>query len=147
MSSASCGEKKRLSRPSRSSSATLSRTRRSSVWLHSTSSVVEALLLEARADPGPQERRVEGLRQVVRRAQLDAADHAVELVHRRDHDHRDRPEPVVGLQPLQHLVAVQLRHHDVQQEEVERARPEKLERLAAVAAVATLVYPRDGDAG
>ena len=146
MSSARWGEKKRFSRPSRSTSATFSRTRSSSVRLQLEQLVVEALLLEAGADAGSQEDRVERLRQVVRRAQLDAADDALQLVHGRDHDHGDGPQPVVGLELLQHLVAVDLRHHDVQQNEVERARSQQLQRLATVPRGADVRVPLTAEA-
>ena len=51
--------------------------------------IAQALLLEAGADPRPEQHAVERLRQIVLGAELDAADHALDLVHGRDHDHRD----------------------------------------------------------
>ena len=50
--------------------------------------VVQALALERGADARPEQHRVERLRQIVLGAELDAADHAVQLRDRRDHDHR-----------------------------------------------------------
>jgi hypothetical protein len=42
--------------------------------------VVQSLLLQASADAGPQQHRIERLGQVVLRAHLDAAHHALQLV-------------------------------------------------------------------
>ena len=70
-----------------------------------------ALALEAGVDAGAQQHEVERLRQVILGAHLDAADHRLGLAEARDHDHRDAVEPLVGLQPLEHLDAVHLRHH------------------------------------
>ena len=53
-------------------------------------------------------------------------------VHGRDHDHRDMPQLLVGLELLEHLVAVQLRHHDVQQDEIEPLGAEAVQRLPSV---------------
>ncbi len=95
ISSASCGEKKRFSRPSRSTCATCSATRCSSGRFHSASSremlrfpVAQPLLLEAGADARPQQHGVERLGKVVLRPQLDAAHDAVDLVEGRDHQDR-----------------------------------------------------------
>ena len=81
--------------------------------------VVQALLLQAGADPRLQEHRVERLGQVVLGAELDAAHHAVHLVQRRDHEDRDVAQRGIGLEPLEHGIAVQVRHHDVEQHEVD----------------------------
>ncbi len=94
--------------------------------------VAQALLLEARADARVQQHRVDRLRQVVLGAHLDAVDDAVELVERRRHDHRDLAEVRVVLQLREHLVAVELGHQDVEQQQVEALRPQQVERLAAV---------------
>ena len=51
--------------------------------------VVQPLLRQARVDPRAQDHRIERLREVVVGAGLDAANDAVDLVDRRDHDHRD----------------------------------------------------------
>ena len=78
-----------------------------------------ALALEAGIDAGAQEHEVERLRQVVLGARLDAADHRLGLAQARDHDHRDAVEPLVGLQPLEHLEAVHVGHQQVEEDEVE----------------------------
>jgi hypothetical protein len=82
--------------------------------------VAETLLLEAGANPGVQQDRVEGFGQVVLGAQLDATDDAVGVVQGRDHDYRDVSERRVILHALQDLVAVEPRHHDVQEHQVVR---------------------------
>ena len=76
--------------------------------------------------------RVDRLGQVVLGAHLDALDHAVELVERRRHDHRDVAEMRVELQLRQHLVTVELGHQDVEQHQVEVLATQQVERLAAV---------------
>ncbi len=82
--------------------------------------VVPALLLQARPDPRLEQHRIEGLGQVVLGAELDAAEHAVELVEGRDHDHRQVAKRGVGLDLPEHAIAVELRHHDVEQDEIDR---------------------------
>ena len=76
--------------------------------------------------------RVERLRQVVVRADLDAADDALELVDGRDHDHRQVLQLGIGLEPLEHGDAVELWHDDVEQDDVRRLLAAALQRLAAV---------------
>ena len=140
ISSASWGEKKRLSRPSRSSWPTCSATRCSSVRFHSASSrrggglllVAQPLLLEAGADARAQQHGVEGLGQIVLGAQLDAADDAV-------HSRRARRSSARGCRAAsgppscarEHLVAVEARHHHVEQHEVDRGAGAALERRQA----------------
>ncbi len=57
---------------------------------------------------------------------------AVELIERRDHDHRQVPQLRVHLHALQHLIAIELRHHDVEEHEIDRLASEPLERRQAV---------------
>ena len=93
--------------------------------------IAEALLLQARADARAEQHRVEGLRQVVLRAELDAPHHAVHLVERRDHQDGQLPQRRVALELPEHLVAVDAGHHDVEQDQVDgrrRVTPEGLER-------------------
>ena len=94
--------------------------------------IPELLLLQARPDPRAEQHRVERLGQVVRRSPLNAADHAVHLIQAGDDDDRDRPQLRIRLHPLQHRVAVHLRHHHVQQHQVERRLGHALQRLHAV---------------
>ena len=49
---------------------------------------------------------------------------------------------VVGLQALEHLVAVHLGHHDVEQDQIERPARDQLERLAAVGRDRDVLSPR-----
>src|SRR5262245_32484371 len=51
--------------------------------------------------------------QVVLGAKFDAANNAVELTDRRDHDDWNIAQPRTGSYALQHFVSVQVRHHDV----------------------------------
>ena len=91
--------------------------------------IAQALLLQARAHPRAQQHRVEGLGEIVLRAQLDAADHRVHLVERRDHQDGDVAQLGVRLELAQHLGAALARHQHVEQDEVEGARAERLEGL------------------
>jgi len=93
--------------------------------------VAQPLLLQARADARLEEHGLEGLRQVVLGAALDAAHHAGQVVERGDHDHGHVARARVGLDALEHGEAVELRHHHVEQDEVERRRREHLEGAAA----------------
>ncbi len=94
--------------------------------------VLEPFLLERRGHARAQHHGVERLGKVVGGAELDRAGDAFDLVDRGDHDDRDRPERRVLAHPLQHLEAVHLRHHDVEEHEVDLARAEDFEGLAAV---------------
>src|SRR6266498_5777338 len=94
--------------------------------------VVEALLGQCGSDPSVQEDRMEGLGEVILGAHLDAADNAVDLVDRRDHDHRHVPKRGITLQSLEYRAAVELGHDDVKQDNVERILPQNVERLPAV---------------
>ena len=83
--------------------------------------VAESLLLQAGADAGLQQYRVQRLEEVVLGAHLDAAGDAVHLFHRRHHHDREVAEARVRGQGLQHLVAVHLGHLDVEQDQIDRA--------------------------
>jgi hypothetical protein len=65
------------------------------------------------------------------RARLDAPDHAVGLLQAGDHDHRDVVQPLIGLEPFEHLEAIQLGHQEIEQNEVELLDRENLQRPAA----------------
>ncbi len=94
--------------------------------------VVEALLREPGVDPCPQQHRVERLRQVVVGADLDATYDAVDLVDGRDHDDRDVRGARRRLETLERLDAVELRHEDVEQDDVAGSCGEQVERFATV---------------
>ena len=96
--------------------------------------VVEPLPRERRRDPRLEDRRIDRLRQVVRRAHLEAPDDAVQLVDAGDHLVR-RLHPRVVAELGEHLVAVHLRHDDVKEDHVDRRNirvAQTGERLAAV---------------
>ena len=87
--------------------------------------------VKGKADPSePHERR--GGAGPVRRREAAFPQGSGQLVDGRDHDHWDVSELIVGLELLEYLIAVQLRHHDVEEHEIERPRPEPLQRLPAV---------------
>ena len=74
---------------------------------------------ERARQPRLEDRRVERLRQVVGRPELDAADDALELVDAGDHDHGEVTERLVGLDAFERLVPVELRHHHVEEHDIE----------------------------
>src|SRR6188472_4182536 len=88
--------------------------------------LVEAYLREARADTWTKQHRIERLWQVVIRADLDATDDALGLVDARDHDHRNILQRGVALYVLQYRDAVELRHDNVEQDDVVRVVVEQL---------------------
>ena len=58
--------------------------------------VVKPFAFEAGTDPGAQQGRIEGLRQVVLGAQFDTANDAVDLIDGRNHDHWDVPQALLA---------------------------------------------------
>ena len=101
--------------------------------------VMKPLLREARVDPGSQDHRIERLRKVVVRADLDTTDDAVDLVDRRDHDHRDVVSIGHLLEPPEYRHTVEPRHHDVEQDHIGRLLREQLQRLGAILGGADVV--------
>ena len=93
--------------------------------------VPEALLLEAGADPGTEQHGVARLGEIVLGPELDRADDAGRLVERRDHQDRDVAPVRVLLEPRQHRGPVEVRHHDVEEDEVDRLGLEDRERLGS----------------
>lgn len=93
--------------------------------------IPQPLLFEAGADARAQLGRIEGFGQVILGAGVEAAHDARRLVQRRDHDHRESGGPRRRLDPLQDLVAVDLGHHQVEQDQVERALRQQFQCLEA----------------
>src|SRR5262249_3031037 len=60
------------------------------------------------------------------------ADDAVDLVDGGNHDHGDVPQLLVRLHGREHLVAVHVRHHDVEQHEIEPPGVEQVQSLTGV---------------
>ena len=130
MSSASCGEKKRRSRPTRSSSPTCSATRRSSEAFQSLTSAASVstvscrrLILQHRAYTGGQCGVVDRFGQVLIAAGLEPRDHVLGIRHRGHHDDRRERERGIGAQAPTHLKAVELGHHDVEQYQIRSMLP------------------------
>jgi hypothetical protein len=92
----------------------------------------QALLLQRRAHPRPQQHGVEGLGQVVLGAEFDPFHHVVQVGQGRDHDDRNPPQPGIGLDPGQGLEAVQFRHHGVEQDQVEALGRQQVQGQEAV---------------
>jgi hypothetical protein len=89
--------------------------------------VVQPLSRQTAVDPSPQKHRVEGLRQVVLGPQLDSAHDALHVLERRDHDDRDVAQLAVRLHLREYLEAVDLRHDDVEQDDVKGFRTQNLQ--------------------
>ena len=81
--------------------------------------VAQALLAERGRDPRSEDRRVDGLRQVVRRAHLDAAHHAVQFIDAGDDDDGQIEQRRIGLERRERFVAIHLRHDDVEEDDVD----------------------------
>ena len=94
--------------------------------------IVQPLSCQTAVDPSPQKHGVEGLRQVVLGPQLDAAHDALDVLERGDHDHRDVAQLAVRLHLREHLEAVDLRHDDVEQDDVEGFRTQNLQCPTAI---------------
>ena len=87
---------------------------------------------DLRADARQRDREVDGLRDVVVRAQIERFDDVFAPVLGRDHDHRqigDRPHLA---QPAERFDAAHARHHDVEQYGVDPAFADDLKRVRAV---------------
>jgi hypothetical protein len=80
--------------------------------------VAQSLLRQARRDTSPQEHGVEGLGDVVVRPHVQALHHAVDLVDGGDHDDGHVAKPLVGFHALEHPVAVEPGHQDIEEHEV-----------------------------
>ena len=123
--SASCGEKKRLRRPRRSSWRDLLAHPRlerpvpvRELGGLLLDGVVELLDAEEGADAGQQLRLVHGLGQEVVGARLEPLDALLRRVERGHHHHRQDARGGIGADGAAHLVAAHLRHHHVEQHEV-----------------------------
>jgi len=67
-------------------------------------------------------RLVDGLGEVFIGADLEARDNVLRIAARGDQDDGDEGEALVGLELAAHLEAVELGHHDVEQDEVGQER-------------------------
>ena len=111
---------------------------------------VQALARQAGVDARPQQNGIERLREVILRARLDAADHALVVVDRGDHDHGDVAQRGIALHLTEHLEPVHARHDDVEQHEIDVAGAQRGQRLDAVLrgrdamALALQAAPQDG---
>ena len=94
--------------------------------------IAQALAVEGRTDPRPEEHRIERLGQIILRPLLDAGHHAFDLVERGNHDDRHVPQFFVSLDPPQHFTAVDPRHHDVEQNEIKILHLQTLQRRRPV---------------
>ena len=129
-----CGDRKRRSRPSRSSSATWAATRSSSFLVPlgerlrlRDHRVVVALDPHERTDPGQQLGLVERLGDEVVGPDLDRAD-LLGVTAGRHHDDRDEGRGGVLADPAAGLVAVHPGHHDVEQDDVGQLSREQVQR-------------------
>lgn len=63
---------------------------------------------------------IERLRHVIAGPHLEPFDNVFRIVERREKNHGNPAESLVGLEPLDHLITVHVRHHDIQQNQVRR---------------------------
>ena len=77
------------------------------------------LFFQRGADPRVQQSRVERLGQVIFRARLDAPHHGLHFAHDGDHDDRQMPKLIIRPDAVQHFIAVHIRHHHIEEHEVE----------------------------
>ena len=94
--------------------------------------VIQPLSCQTAVDPSPQKHGVEGLRQVVLGPQLDSAHDALHVLERGDHDDRDVAQLAVRLHLREYLEAVDLRHDDVEQDDVKGFRTQNLQCPTAI---------------
>ncbi len=90
--------------------------------------VAEGFLFQARADACAKDRGVEWLREVILGAGLDAADNALNLIQRGDHDDGNVTQLFTGLQLQEGRIAVHTRHDQIEEDEVERLLFKDIER-------------------
>ena len=93
-------------------------------------------------DPRVELRVVEGLGQVVVRADVQTFDSIRDLAPHREHDDRDVARLFVQLEPATHREAVHVAHHDVEQHEVRRGQARLLEPFGTRAHPVDLVAER-----
>ena len=94
--------------------------------------IAQMLLFERGTDPRPQQRRVDRLGEVVLGAKLDTAHHARHFVRCRDHNDGQRFKPALIAQCFQDLYAADVRHHQVQQDEVKLPLCDQRQRFASI---------------
>src|SRR5262249_61728336 len=92
----------------------------------------EPLFFERGADSSSQQDRIEGFAEIVLRAGLDTAHDTVDLVEGRDHDDRDIAQGRIALHLAEDLKAIDLRHHQVEQDQIVARRADQFESLASV---------------
>jgi hypothetical protein len=90
-----------------------------------------SFFFERRHDAGAQQRCIERLEKEILGTELDAACHRLELVKGRNDDDRRVADLTALPERLQHLKSVHIRHHDVEQDEIETALVERLQRISA----------------
>jgi hypothetical protein len=90
---------------------------------------------EQRADPCPQFRRVERLRDEIVGPRLDSAEAILALVEPRHEDHRNEAGVVARLEDAAHLDPVAARHHHVEQRQIGVLARDQLEGVVAAGRV------------
>src|SRR5215813_12092504 len=89
-------------------------------------------LLDTLVDARLQNDRIERLGQIIGRAEFDATDDALDVLNRRDHQDWNIAQFGVGAHLLQHFIAVDVGHHDIEENKVHRLRAHLLQRFAPV---------------
>ncbi len=94
--------------------------------------VPELLFFQARTDSCPQQHRIERLGEIILRSHLYTPDDAFELRQSGYHNDGNVTPSLVGLHTLEDLVAVHLRHHDVEENEIYVVFAEQFQGLSAI---------------
>ena len=81
--------------------------------------IPQAFLFEARVHPRFEQDRVEGFIQVIIRAHLDTARDRGDVFARAGHDHGNIVLSAIGCEMRHHLIAVEFRHIDIEQQKIE----------------------------
>ena len=86
---------------------------------------------QCRPDPRAQDRGIERLRQIVVGAELDALRNLVDVRVGADHDDRDISLVRIAPDHFENLVPVQIRHHQIEQDETEFFLLDQRDRLVS----------------
>ena len=94
--------------------------------------IAQSLLRQPSFQTGAQQHLVKGFGEIILRAQFDPFDHAAQIGHGRDDDHRNVAPFGLGLQLAQNLKAIHLRHHNIEQDQIRLFRGHLRQRLSPI---------------
>ena len=94
--------------------------------------IVQRLDAQHGADPGHEGRLIERLDEVIVAARLEPRDHVLDIGLGGEEDHRHETQRRIRLEAFERTDAVELRHHDVEQDQVGPRGLRHIQRLFAV---------------